>query len=449
MMSPEAPEYSRSSVVLTPFKKMPNATAGYRHDACSGPESSFSRHTSNPKMNRRIFLKHSTLASIALTAPSARTFAQTRKKPQPKAPPLPLAGTTPPVLQNASETAVTVFWTTSGPATGWVEYGESPSLGYVARGEVEGLLPYDHRVLRVRLTGLTPGRTYHYRVQTAAFDFSHPYSVGRGAAQPGPLYSFTTLNRAAATTSFIVWNDTHQNKDTLARLIGHLPNHPADFLVWNGDMFNFIMSEETLIQESLHPAGLEYAATRPLVFSRGNHDVRGSVARMLGRTLEPPAGKYYHRFQQGPAACLVLDTGEDKPDNDPEYGGLVDFASYRSTQREWLAANVAQPEFQLAPFRILFTHIPLRGRGASADSREKWESLLRAGRVDFAISGHTHQHAYHEPTPEQPWPLLVGGGPAATNATFIHARVTAERLYIRLFNLEGKNLGQWEISRRV
>ncbi|MGH8020731.1 MAG: hypothetical protein ACREIA_21085, partial [Opitutaceae bacterium] len=34
-------------------------------------------------------------------------------------------------------------------------------------------------------------------------------------------------------------------------------------------MFNFIMSEDALIEEPLFPAGLEYAASLPLVFSRG------------------------------------------------------------------------------------------------------------------------------------------------------------------------------------
>jgi hypothetical protein len=122
------------------------------------------------------------------------------------------------------------------------------------------------------------------------------YSVGRGEAQPGPVYSFRTFSEAAATTSFIVWNDTHQNQETLSRLIGHLPRHPADFLVWNGDMFNFITSEDALIREPLHPAGLEYAATQPLVFSRGNHAETLLDPSERGGTHHLAAGSGQNRF---------------------------------------------------------------------------------------------------------------------------------------------------------
>lgn len=399
-------------------------------------------------MNRREFLKNSATASLILATPAvAQTSGPVRPQPPPEPPP-PVAGITPPVLQAVSEEGATVFWTTSEPATGWVEYGETPRLGLVARGERNGLLAHDDRVLRVRLTGLKPGRTYHYRVQTVAARFLMPHRPTRGTEQQtSPLYRFKTLDSRAPEANFIVWNDTHQRSETLAKLIEQLPRYPADFLFWNGDIFNFIHTEDVLIGEPLHPAGLEYAATRPLMIGRGNHEGRGRFARSLDRVLEPPAGHYYHHFRQGPAEFLVLDTGEDKPDPHPAYAGLTDFAGYRSEQTPWLESVIARPAFREAPFRILFTHIPLRGRGESADSRQKWEEPLRRGKIDLAISGHTHRHAHHEPTAEQPWPLLVGGGPALPIATFIHGHVTAERIRYRLFSAEGSPLGEWTVAR--
>ncbi len=401
------------------------------------------------KMHRRDFLKATAFVSLAASSGSlaADALPKKRKTPQPKPPPPPVPGITPPVLQAISETGVTVFWTTSAPATGWVEYGETPALGQVARGEVDGLLPYDERVLCVRLSGLQSGRVYHYRVQTAAFDFTHPYSVGRGAAQPGPIFEFRTLDAGASEARFIVWNDTHQNQDTIAQLIEQSARHPADFLFWNGDLFNAITTDAMLEEEVLHPAGREYAARRPVLFGRGNHDVRGARARLLHRVLEPAGGRYYHHFLHGPAAFLTLDTGEDKVDTHQEFGGLTDFAGYRSAQVPWLEAALARPELGAAPFRILFTHIPLRGPGQSADAREKWEGLLRRGRVDLAISGHTHRHTHHAPTAEQPWPLLIGGGPTAAGATFIHGHVTQEKLSYRLHGLDGRVIGEWQIAR--
>jgi acid phosphatase type 7 len=398
-------------------------------------------------MNRRNFIKASTFATLTVSATVENLVAQ-EKSVAPKPQPAPLVGTTPPVLQNVSETGVTVTWGVKGEATGWIEFGETEALGAIAHGEAGGLLPFDARVLRVRLTGLRPGRKYFYRACTAPVDFKGPYDIRRGETVPGTVFSFTTLSAQADSASFTVWNDTHQNNVTLAKLIGHLPNHPADFHVWNGDIFNDIGTEEMLLAEVLQPAGLAYAANRPLMFARGNHDVRGAYARMLDRALEAPEGRYYYSFRHGPVAFLVLDTGEDKDDAHREYGGLNDFASYRTEQQRWLARAIAQPAWQSASFRVLFTHIPLRGREHSVDSRAKWEKLLASARIDFAISGHTHRYAYNEPTPEQPWPLLVGGGPKPEQATFAHVHATAERLRVRAFALEGNELGHWEVSRR-
>src|SRR5687767_14245629 len=95
-------------------------------------------------MQRREFLKTSALVSLAASAVSVEALAQPKRNPpKPKAPPPPVSGITPPVLQSVSETGVTVFWTTTSAATGWVEYGETADLGQVARGEIDGLLPYD------------------------------------------------------------------------------------------------------------------------------------------------------------------------------------------------------------------------------------------------------------------------------------------------------------------
>jgi hypothetical protein len=399
-------------------------------------------------MNRRAFVKTASSAALVAGLTPDQLLAQAISS-DPKTPPAPLAGITPPVLQNATPTAVTVFWSTNAPATGWVEYGETENLGQSARGGEYGLLPYDPRVLRVRLTGLRPGRNYFYRVHTKPVDFAGPYDIRVGEAVAGPVYSFKTLDAGAESTSFVMWNDTHQNNETLARLIEHRPRFSADFLLWNGDIFNDVRTEDMLIAETLFPAGREYAARLPLVFACGNHDVRGAQARSLNRAIEVPAGRRYYTFRQGPIAFVVLDTGEDKDDTHREYGGLNDFASYRLEQQRWLEEALRDPQFTSAPFRILITHIPLRGREHSADSRAKWEGLLAKARLDFALSGHTHVHAYNEPEPAQPWPLLVGGGPKPEKATFIHVEATSRLLRVRMFGLDGGELGKWEVAAKA
>ncbi|MFX5956655.1 hypothetical protein ABTF01_19885, partial [Acinetobacter baumannii] len=69
-------------------------------------------------------------------------------------------------------------------------------------------------------------------------------------------------------------------------------------------------------------------------------------------------GKYYYAYQWGPVYNIVLDTGEDKPDDAPVYAGIVDFDSYRREQAAWLEQEMQKPAFKKAPFRVVMMHIP-------------------------------------------------------------------------------------------
>ena len=90
---------------------------------------------------------------------------------------------------------------------------------------------------------------------------------------------------------------------------------------------------------------------------RGNHETRGAYARNFSRYLAGPEGKFYYAFTYGPIRFIVLDSGEDKPDTDVEYSGLVDFDNYILEQKEWLARELESPEFRAASFRVVLSHI--------------------------------------------------------------------------------------------
>src|SRR3990172_2436943 len=101
--------------------------------------------TSKTTMKRREFLKATALATLASGAQASHLLAQENTS-EPKSSPSPQFAVAPPVLQNVSATGVTVCWSVSGPATGWIEFGETEALGRLARGEVNGLLLFDPRV---------------------------------------------------------------------------------------------------------------------------------------------------------------------------------------------------------------------------------------------------------------------------------------------------------------
>jgi acid phosphatase type 7 len=359
-----------------------------------------------------------------------------------------------PVLTNPAPDAVSVLWATNGAATGWVEYGESDQLGERASGEEQGLMPYDERAFKVRLRQLKAGTRYYYRVHAVRVDFRGPYDIRRRAEESSvsDVFSFTTPNPEAESTRFTVWNDTHEVQETLRGLHdAHekaQEQEPDDFLLWNGDQTNDISTEERMVDQFLAAAGRPFAARVPYYYVRGNHDVRGPGARRLPRFTDVPDSAYFYSFRQGPLGALVLDTGEDKPDDHPVYGGLNNFAAFRTRQAEWLAKAIERPEFRTAPFRVLFCHIPLwwQDRPLCTDGHKKWHDLLVKGGVQLVISGHTHRPGWFPPEKGRPYGQLVAGGPKPTAATYIHGHVSRERLAISHYKLNGDVLHQFEIG---
>ena len=405
-------------------------------------------------MNRRSFVYTATqtITGVALlpqSLPAASAASATAAS-------QPFGFASAPVLMNPTPDGVSIICAINAPATGWVEYGETEALGQRCDTVDGGFLPYEEKALQFRLQGLKPGKTYFYRVQAVPVHFETAYKVQRGAAIASEVRSFRTLDPSSATASFTVWNDTHENKETLRQLITQHRAQPGDFLMWNGDITNDVTTEELLIQEYLSPAGEAHADTTPVFFSRGNHDVRGQAARLLSQYAPGLGGKYHYTFRQGPIAGVVLDTGEDKPDDLPVYAGLNNFAAHRAAQREWLERAIEEPAFKSAPFRIAIMHIPLVWDGEvpekwlevwggfhgwiCEDGRKQWHDLLEKAGVRLIISGHTHRHAWFPPNAAHSYGQLTGGGPKPEQATIIRVQADAKELRLIVNNLAGEVL---------
>lgn len=392
-------------------------------------------------MNRRHILKSIPLAGLA-------GFAQASAQEVPPGP----SGPTSPTLTNPARDSITVLWGVGEPSHGWVEYGDSPQLGLRADGGMGGLRAYDAHVIKVRVGGLSPGHKVFYRCVTVPVAFQNAYSIQSGAPVFSKIHSFTVPDPAAAKVRFHIWNDTHEVKETLRTLSGFSVEEAPDFLLWNGDMCNSIDREEEMAAQFVAPDMQAPFAAVPMRFVRGNHDVRGAAARHLSRYCDTPDGEWFSTFRHGPLAGIILDTGEDKPDDHPVYGGLNSFKAFRAAQAVWLAKALQAPEIRSAPFKILFCHIPLRWIDESqsghwcGDGRDQWHDSLVAHGVKLVISGHTHQHALLPSDARHPYAQLVGGGPQPQGATIIRGEADAKRMSLVMSDLKGTELNKIELE---
>lgn len=356
-----------------------------------------------------------------------------------------------PVVCGPAADAITILHPVARHATGWLEYAVEDEPFQRVDALTNGLMPLDPHVLKFNLPALPAGKTIRYRITARSVGWVQVREFYHGQIIPGdpqstPGYSFRTLSPAADETQFVVWNDTHENSETLHALHKLTAAAKPDFLLWNGDQSNDIHFEEKMAGQYLMPEGLAIADRWPMAYVRGNHDVRGPAARSLSRFTGTPGDRYYYGFRSGPVAALVLDTGEDKPDENPLLGGITNFAAMRREQTAWLESAVKEPWFHEAPFRVLFCHIPLWWRGVetvgpaqvcSKPCRDAWSPILHEAGVHVVISGHTHDFAWMPANEGQPLNQLIGGGPKPEFATIIHGSATRDELRLMMKKLDG------------
>jgi len=356
-----------------------------------------------------------------------------------------------PVVTGPSHEAITVLQPLRRHSTGHLEFAMDDEEFQRVDAANAGLHPFEEHVLKFVLPSLRPGTKVRFRITAKTVgwvpirQFLHGKIV-TGEPVIGPTYSFQTLDPNADETQFVVWNDTHENETTLRALHKSTTDIKPDFLLWNGDQSNDIHFSKDMTGQFLSPYGLNIADRWPLAYVRGNHDVRGPAARFLKDFTGTPGNEFYYAFRSGPVASLVMDTGEDKADDHPNFGGLAAFEQLRERQTKWLSKIIKEPWFGNAPFKILFCHLPLwwiRDRKNidwwefSKVSRDAWLPGLLDGGIDLVISGHTHNAQWMPAKEEQPIAQLTGGSPNPKFATLIHGVANNKKLSLKMTKLDG------------
>jgi hypothetical protein len=158
--------------------------------------------------------------------------------------------------------------------------------------------------------------------------------------------------------------------------------------------------------------------------------MRGGLARGLFDFMPVPEGRFYYARDHGPLHMIVLDTGEDKPDETNVYARLNRFKPYREQEWEWLKAHLAsEPRVKDAPFRVILMHQPSWGWTDNQGAR--WTELANRAGVDLAISGHLHKTSISKPGEfGRTFPVLILGQDqiAFVEATAAEIRVTVKAL---------------------
>ncbi len=346
-------------------------------------------------------------------------------------------------LQNPATDAMTIMWHTNVPCYSWVEYGTDTLNMQRARSYIEGEVIANTKLNRIRITDLQPGTTYYYRIFSKEITFYGPYKKEFGETASSAMASFKTLNDQATDFTAIVFNDIHDKYDLFDKLCVQVKDIPYDIVFFNGDCIADVQSEDLALRSIDYYSKKIGANKVPSIFLRGNHETRGAYSMFLWNLLERVNGRSFGAFNIGDTRVVLMDCGEDKPDDHPVYYDLNDFTQYRKEQAEFLKKEIASDAFQSATKKILIHHIPVYGNDDKyTPCRELWGETLTKADFSISLHGHTHTFAYH-PTGSSEgnhFPVIVGGGNNEKSATVAVLRKTGENLNVKILNVAGEVL---------
>ena len=360
-----------------------------------------------------------------------------------------------PWLQAVSDREFTVVWVTDTTAVAWVELAPDDGTHFYSEQRpkyyqsVFGRRPVG-TLHCVRITGLEPATTYRYRVMMQGAEVDAASGAVRFARPTGSRvykqepYKATTLDPAKESVKFAVGNDFHDNDEAFRTLFGGIAEGGYDFVCLNGDMNSTLYGQQTILDGYLKSAAELFASGTPLYVARGNHENRGPFAIRFMDYFPSGTGMPYYAFRQGPAFFIVLDCGEDKPDSDIEYGGLILSDSFREQEARWLRGVVESDEFRNAPYKIVFCHMPPSERGWHGDREidRLFVPLLDEAGIDLMISGHIHSYKFEDKgTAGRNFPLLCN-----PSQSRLDAQVSPNGIDIRIYDKSGEMIKQHSIK---
>lgn len=303
------------------------------------------------------------------------------------------------------------------PALMWVEVG-----GKTYCDEVNGILRSDVDVHRMTVPAELLDKCGKYTVVYRKIIERKPYFTESEEAIRTE-FDFYPVPKDNARAYHIA--DSHNMVNHPAAAYDTYERHGgrADFLILNGDVPVDSGKPENFdtiyrIAEAVTHGNV------PVVYTRGNHDLRGLYAVSGADYTPSDCGRTYYTFRLGDIWGIILDCAEDKDDSDPEYGNTVSCHDFRLRQTQFIRDVIADCKNEYladgVKHRMIVVHVPFASDqgeekfNIECDIYREWAALLKENvQPDIMLCGHWHKLIVSEPGGKydqlgQPCTLVVG-----------------------------------------
>lgn len=292
-----------------------------------------------------------------------------------------------------------IVFSTSCEATGYVEVG-----GEKYYDTYNGTTKTFSKIHKVEVPMAVLDAAKKYTVHSQKTIYAGPFGgfLGRDVSE---TIAFKPVDTSDG-IQYLSFSDIHMNLSVSVATSRYAEDY--DFLVLAGDIISDVetFDDANFNNEVAHAITLGQI---PVVYARGNHDVKGRYAHELHKYVGAKGEKFYYNFYFQDIYGLVLDLGEDHDDGWWEYYDTAHYAEYHQEQIAFLEEEVARKDYEAYPYHLVISHIPIpfvNSRLNHEYVKKTMTGLLNQMDIDMYLCGHQHQLMIFEPGLIEPFTEL-------------------------------------------
>ena len=287
-----------------------------------------------------------------------------------------------PVVYAVEDTYQIVF-STNHPATAWVEIGEETYYDLFA-----GSMKSKDTVHKITVPQEKLDAAKAYSIHAEKMIYRGPFGGFKGK-EITKDYTFRPVDATDGLVYYAMTDVHHARKGAVDAA---LAVENLDFLVILGDSVGMADYEKD-IQFSNLLAHDVTGGQIPVVYARGNHEIKGAYAEELYKYVGSKNESLYYWFILSDVFGINLDLGEDHDDGWWEYYGTDRFDLYRQEQTRFLQELAESKPYEDYAYTLVTCHIPIQfvnARKDHKDTKAEWTALLNLIQPDLAVYGHQH-----------------------------------------------------------
>ena len=287
-----------------------------------------------------------------------------------------------PVVYAVEDTYQIVF-STNHPATAWVEIDGEAYYDLFA-----GSMKSKDTVHKITVPQEKLDAAKAYSIHAEKMIYRGPFGGFKGK-EISKSYTFRPVNTADGLVYYTM-TDVHHARTGAVAAAKSVEN--LDFLVILGDSVGMTEYEKDAQFTNL----LAHDVTGgqiPVVYARGNHEIKGAYAEVLYKYVGSKNESFYYWFTLSDIFGITLDLGEDHDDGWWEYYGTDRFTLYHEAQTRFLQELVETKPYEDYRYTLVACHIPIQFVNSRKDHvqvKAAWTQLLNQIQPDLAVYGHQH-----------------------------------------------------------